>query len=462
MSFPHRPEIRSKTTIDDFVQELKVANESFISIGKQLPELSEVNGLHQEFRQASDRLLSMYRQEVKRLHKKAVFFLHILDDRKHDEDIVKKLIKTFPSALRLSDDILFRPGSGCVPVQSLMYHCAHGYSFVPLLVKEGMRLGLFSGEEKGGLNFHNAMIGWQIPQLLVSSDGRRFLCEGLGINRIQFDGRLRNQNDTEFHTLFQEINIRHDEKSAHILKKLFEMNVLGKDDIIKCELIKFASLHGHSKKRLELLLSLHPECLAGDAGIFGSIPVFDNAHSGDAGGFCRLLKAGLKYYPRKLGYLLHRNYYYDRGYGKSPIDVAMTEKFIGKKTIPVCLPPDDIFKWIHEVIPPSDDQPILHDVIRLSPKHFSLFWKYYPDAVHLRDNKGRLPLHIALQRAAKWSQPLLSLILANDPIDRHETDPVTGLCPFMSAASGRSNDLNVIYYLLRRDPSVWEGFDANP
>ncbi len=63
----------------------------------------------------------------------------------------------------------------------------------------------------------------------------------------------------------------------------------------------------------------------------------------------------------------------------------------------------DLFQCIHEVIPPSDDHPILHDVIRLVPKYFSWFWKYYPDVVFLRDKKGRLPLHIALRRALKWS-----------------------------------------------------------
>ncbi len=66
----------------------------------------------------------------------------------------------------------------------------------------------------------------------------------------------------------------------------------------------------------------------------------------------------------------------------------------------------------------------------------------------------------ALRKAPKWSYPLITLIAINCPIDRHVVDPVTGLHPFMSAASVRKSDLSVIYFLLRRDPNAQEGLGS--
>ncbi len=156
-------------------------------------------------------------------------------------------------------------------------------------------------------------------------------------------------------------------------------------------------------------------------------------------------EAGLDRYPKELGFLFQRA----DSKNKRAIDMTMSN---------LNLTHSDIFRWIHDVIPPSKEHPILHNVIRLAPKYFHLFWKHYPDAVFLCDKKERLSLHIALQRGSNWSQPSLALIGLNDPINRHEKDPVTGLCSFMSAAPGKSSDVKVIYYLLRRDPNAWEGF----
>ena len=42
-----------------------------------------------------------------------------------------------------------------------------------------------------------------------------------------------------------------------------------------------------------------------------------------------------------------------------------------------------------------------------------------------------------------------------------EIDPVTDLYPFMMAASGEKSDLDTIYYLLKRKPSLACGDEAS-
>ncbi len=434
-------------------RELTAANDAFVALEAKLciPASPHVKDLQQKLKKAAERLQSEYQKEVKNLQAAAANFLRNLDDRIHDEDMVRAVIDAFPGALKHCDDSVgSHPDETYLPGQHLLCHSGHGFSFTPLLALEGKKRMIFSDDENGGLDSvdgHSHLFDL-LPEFLMS-DGEYLIRERLGGE--EYIRRFRDKNDTEFVALVDEDNVRHDEKAKNVLQQLFELDIFQRKDVIEFEMIEAASYYNFTKRRLDFLLELCPEALAAE-NRRGEFPI--QYHCDREYGFEVLLKAGLKYYPEKLGFLFRVHSYEDEYCGKTTISIALDERgeFVLHRST--------LFKWIQEVIHPSDEHPILHDVIKLAPRYFSLFWKYYPDAVYLRDHEGRLPLHVSLQRAGKWSPSLIALININDPIDRHEKDPVSGLYPFMSAASGRPNDLNVIYYLLRRSPSAWEGFRA--
>ncbi len=426
MSSEEHASKRMKTSRSAKVRKLMAANDSFVSLEEKLPASTKIGNLRQKFEEATDRLLAEYEAEMSNLDQEASVFLHNLDDRKHDEETVRAVIEACPNALSWVDEV-----NDDIPVQKLLSYSPHGFSFIPLLATEGRRLKVFAEDQKGGLDFGG--LQYAMPGFLKSRPD-------------EYRERLPHESDADYQAYVTDTNTIHDRKATATLRQLFDLKLFERDDVIAGEMIYSSAAKEYSKRRFEFVTNLCPEGLVAKDEE-GDLPIQYSAREDNKGSFGRLLKAGLMYYPRQLGFLLHKY----PGTEIRTIEMVM-------KNIDMDLCHNDLFKLIHDAIPPSDDRPILHDVIRLAPKCFSLFWKYYPNAIYLRDIKGRLTLHIALQRAAKWSPPMLSLIAINDPIDRHEKDPESGLFSFMSAASGRGTNLDLIYFLLRRDPNAWEGF----
>lgn len=101
----------------------------------------------------------------------------------------------------------------------------------------------------------------------------------------------------------------------------------------------------------------------------------------------------------------------------------------------------------------QDTVPILHQVIKHTPKQYGNAFEKFPDAVFVRASNKRLPVHVALETGnMKWSQELLSLIQMSRSNLTDEVDPVTNLPAFGLAAMENSCDLSTIYYLLRKNP----------
>lgn len=69
----------------------------------------------------------------------------------------------------------------------------------------------------------------------------------------------------------------------------------------------------------------------------------------------------------------------------------------------------------------------------------------------IKDASGRLPLHLACDHALLWKDGLESLVLANVAA-LNEYDPISKLAPF--ALASRSKDLETIYGLVRKEPSL--------
>ena len=155
--------------------------------------------------------------------------------------------------------------------------------------------------------------------------------------------------------------------------------------------------------------------------------------------FAMALKAGMKHFPDDLGFLFEKE---DDDDGKTMCQLAFEK--IGK---------DEALRVIRECIPVSADYPILHHVIKNAPEYMNDFARRYPSAIFLRDENGRLFHHVALSSGRNLQNASMLLLKLRDD-ELEEKDPLTDLYPFMNAASAEVPDLETIYYLLRRNPSV--------
>jgi len=80
------------------------------------------------------------------------------------------------------------------------------------------------------------------------------------------------------------------------------------------------------------------------------------------------------------------------------------------------------------------------------------------------EHKGRFPLHIAAEKGLDWTNGMKEIFEAN-PTLLEEQDTVTGLYPFMLAASsygGGGNDTDSVFELLKGNPTLISEFDNIP
>lgn len=75
------------------------------------------------------------------------------------------------------------------------------------------------------------------------------------------------------------------------------------------------------------------------------------------------------------------------------------------------------------------------------------------DCAKIRDGAGRLPIHIATEMGLRWDEGVGLIAFSNDE-GLEEKHCVTGIYPFMMAASGTNKDLNTIFRILRQKPEV--------
>ncbi len=76
----------------------------------------------------------------------------------------------------------------------------------------------------------------------------------------------------------------------------------------------------------------------------------------------------------------------------------------------------------------------------------------FSDVLFVKDEDGRLPIHIAAEVGLGWNDGLKEIVEAN--LSSIEcVDAVTGLLPFTLCAIGERNDLQSVFELLRRFPN---------
>lgn len=77
----------------------------------------------------------------------------------------------------------------------------------------------------------------------------------------------------------------------------------------------------------------------------------------------------------------------------------------------------------------------------------------------IRDENGRLPIHVAIERGLKWENGLKELAKI-DSTALLESDPLTGLFPHAIMAVGKSADLNLAFNLLMMNPFVLKRYNV--
>eukprot|EP01083_Nonionella_stella_P163593 538942_1 len=92
-----------------------------------------------------DRMNDVAANAIEKMTQAAAEFLqNDLDDEKHTEEEIQMVIDAFPEALSRENS------SGHLPIDTAAIHCA-SFPFVPLLAKEGERLGVRGEGSRGGL-----------------------------------------------------------------------------------------------------------------------------------------------------------------------------------------------------------------------------------------------------------------------------------------------------------------------
>ncbi len=351
-------------------------------------------------------------------------------------DEVTKVLDIFPEALLYKDD------NGHIPIQTAVQH-VESVKYVPLLSERTIQMTSLNTDTSSAMNMISGERPIEIPPrggLLLPYANDDPEC-----NILQY-------LVTSVH---DEASKWYDERCIQALKDLTCARLLTTKDCVEFNLIGYASAT-ECLQRLEYLTETFSTALATPVPVPPPLPLLrigknlpihveNYCDSVTIGVFATILKCGMKHYPESFGFMFKKNMR-----GERAILQAM-DKF-GKQNVLQC---------IRRIIPPDDQCPILHHVIRYTPDLFDDFFYTYPDGIYLKDHKGRLLLHVALKSGLKLSPSLMMMIHSNkECLD--VKDPVTNLYPFMLAASrtsaskGRKRDLTTLYKLISLRPEMIE------
>lgn len=284
-----------------------------------------------------------------------------------------------------------KDADGNLPIHAASQDDSSSSTYVPLLAKAGVEHRVGGEKGRGGL-------------LISSTSGSRPLKKIVKNGGLSTIKALRNTEPT----------------------------LLKPEDIKRGCLIHNAVLYDHLDL-IKVLTDVHPQGLYEAEGE-GKIPIYF-AKSLEVTKI--LIKTAIKHDPNhtSIGGLFAKN----KG-GILTINIII-DRF-GKS---------DAWKCIEEGLSQSKDIPILHKAILYAPEHVENILTSFPHASFLRDENGRLPIHVALETGMKWSTLLVSIMNANT-LHLGEVDPMTKFCPSALAAVEPSCDLRTISYLLRMHP----------
>uniref|UniRef100_A0A7S3QH51 Uncharacterized protein n=1 Tax=Chaetoceros debilis TaxID=122233 RepID=A0A7S3QH51_9STRA len=347
----------------------------------------------------TDKINAIADKALEEMTKEAGDFLHYdLDDEKHTVEEVKAIIDIFPGSLSV---INLDPGFGDIlPVYQAVYR-SRAVSFIPLLAKEGSRLGVGSEGSRGGLLENESNVVLALTGLYYSS--------------------------------------RHDEKCKQVLEQLRDLDLLKKEDITNFHLLEHF-LGDECAQRFEVLAALDPDSLITARCFINGGPLLYHQELTE-NTFEMILKAGMEHFPENLGCLFRK--FKGKTACQNAFDIIGT---------------DEAMRVICRCIPPGENHPILHMAVEADPHLEDTLMNYYRDEAFIRDATGRtlsqVQFHYTLRKGnIPFSTTASVFVKATD--DHIEAkDPRSGLYPFMLAASKNRSDLDAVNYLLRRCPKV--------
>lgn len=273
-------------------------------------------------------------------------FLHFeLNDNKHTQDEVKKMVQRIPESLSYEADhdrIDSDEPTAFLPIQAAVWDYGNlqynfeAISFIPLLAEEGVKTHVGEEGTRGGLLQEDVQGEHALEILLLYSD---------------------DDDDMAEHA---------DLVCLDVIKRLRQMDLFKKEDIKKHSFLP-RTCHIATQKRFEYLVDWNPSAL--------KTLLLPEIITGSC--FEVALEAGLKYFPKELGLLCKKN---------------------------------------------SDGETVMEDTYHSLGENEA--WhaiKYCLDRIDIEKVLGR--------------------------------DSDANIYPFMLASEGPSVHLDVMYYLLRKDPS---------
>ncbi len=382
----------------------------------KLLDMSELNGHH--IPSCINPLVSKDRLKENKyktlLLKYIIDFMHRKTWLTHFE-FVKIVIETCPRILAVVDK------DGCAPIH-LCCTCKGNrtWDFIPLMIKAGAAIGVGGTNSKGGL---------------------------LG----EFHDYFKTCIIEEWLTLYEPC----DENCCikDIVDDIFKLECFKSEDIQTNGWIEHALSIGLHSEIIKKLVDLHPACLYAEKFKNGPNTLVLAiqecrcrnfvAEEDDKRKVSYILCKALKYDPKHstIGGLLH---YYKDHYKKRYMNAL--------KVMVLTLGEREAWDIIENALSPYDGIRILHEIINHAPDQILNAFTRFPNSVFLREKSGRLPIHLALAKGIKWSNPgFVSIMYAN--IDHLKgRDPVTNQYPFLLAARKPSCDLKTIFHLAKLNP----------
>ena len=336
-------------------------------------------------------------------------FLHNLSEEQPGEETLKSMIDLVPTCLKQRNHI------GRIPILSAA-SSPESVRYVSILAEKAIEHKVLSRTKRGGLLVVDPLeiLPINVLQILVAADTET----------------NSNQDCSS--------NVYH-----ATMKKLRARNLVNKQDI-KGHNLLYHACQSRCRQTLDYLLEWEPDALKTHTHRgrnLGQAIIEDGDCIDD---FKTFFATSIKYHPGELGLLFQKS-----DEGKTLCEDAFDE--YGK---------EETFQVIGRYIPfCGSGLPILHYVAIGAPQCMDDFTKYYTSSVYTRDKYGRTlreaELQIKLASGTQTFQQNSRFFTDMNPMDLRAADPTNnGLYPFMVAASEQTSDLDAVYYLLRRDPSV--------
>ncbi|GFH58440.1 hypothetical protein CTEN210_14916 [Chaetoceros tenuissimus] len=365
---------------------------------------------HEEWKdeKCRDAILEALEEANEKIEKAFGWSMSELGNHKPSVEAVEKVVKKFPSTLTYrSNDRM-----GKIPIQWAA-QSFHGYEYVPVLAKVGMEYKVGGEDARGGLLMVDPYGNW-------------------GWNTLQMMTNMRSNEEDD------EDRHHSDLKRLNVLKELRAMGLLLKRDIQE-QYLQVFSCWEPCQMRFKYFANWDPDALLGR--IIQENKPFIHYMSSESKEqrIILALKAGFQHHPH-IGGLL----FIEDDQGTTAFDCLVNEKGVEKA-----------MSLLHELLSTDCNYPILHHVFIKAPQHKGLFMDKFPWAYHLKDHNGR-EIHQAVLAAGPdiMDKNLMFATLTDDQIQTQ--DPINDLYPFAAMAVGEHADLEKIFYLLRRQPSVME------